>query len=192
MMYLLRFSQKRVDDDVVQCLMVKVEDLCAAGETCDNNPNWRCIAQNDETTYSMQGLTKGFLKSLKSGETILTVSTPKPSLYQAKQVLTKTTPRNSHQTIVVSDATTVTTTHVDDGNQWHHGDGSTRRLRRNRRQLESKTIGTPTMLVIRVVDAVGDAPKQSKNQLSDDVFGTFGDPINLVRFVEYALIIEKG
>ena len=51
--------------------------------------------------------------------------------------------------------------------------------RHHLRNLATAVKGDKTILVVKVTDAVGKARPETIRTISDDVFGTFGDPVNL-------------
>ena len=157
----ITFSNAQVTEGEVNCLLVMVDYMFINEEIPDDGPEWRCIDEDDnDNVYPIKGITNDFMKknNARSGRTNLWIS-------KARKI--KGNARKRNKLIVRKKSK------FRFKNKNSEGDGDRRELVQNE--------GTSTVLVVRVIDQVGDAPSKSSAELSDDIFGTDGDVLNLVR-----------
>jgi hypothetical protein len=128
---------------------------------------WRCLDGSNDSMYSIEGLSDTFFEDndLTSGKSVLKISSVFKMKAQSKGKGNKLV-LNAGATIAISNST----------KNWQ---SSAQQLRHPQRELYKKE-GSPTILVVRVIDNTGDAPTKSASELSDEIFGTHGDPVNLV------------
>jgi hypothetical protein len=148
-----------------ECLLVQEESLYPNGapEVGEENDGWRCLV--DSSIYSIEGLAPGIYKNngWTSGRTKLSASSTKLKKADA----------HSKNTLTVNQGALISAERVDAN--WRPD----RKLRQRGRELVVKE-GNPSLLVLRVIDQDGDAPPQSKEELSNKIFGTYGDSVNMV------------
>jgi hypothetical protein len=172
----LSFTPLSVKATGYECLLFQLDALFPDGghgngnSPIDDNEGWRCVLNDsDSSAYSIEGLPQGFFRNnldLISGETILSVSSGRKFKADGSR----------KNTLGVAPGALVSAARSN-------GRNPNKSLRqRGGRELVMKE-GNPTVLVIRV-SGLDDAPPQDANTLSDDIFGTFGDLVNMVRSME--------
>jgi len=157
-------------EEPCKCMLVKLDVLHLNGITSSSalevdNDGWRCV-DTDETgspiINSLDDLPPDILEELNasnSATTYLHISSAIKIISETRNVIRI----HSKATVSLSRAEV-----SRDLQQLRLGVG------------QQDTIGNHTLVVVRVIDEAGDQPTADARQLSDDVFGTYKDPHNLV------------
>lgn len=148
----------------------------------DDNDGWRCMdIAGSRIVYSLEDLPEGIIEELDtadSAETLLSISSVS-KLQDNGRVgndgmaggCDGQNCYNGENKIKVHQGATVS---IIRGNQ------AQELISQHEERRLAPTTGTSTVLVVRVRDPSGAQPSKTAAQLSDDIFGTNGDPHNLV------------
>lgn len=167
----------------VQCTLFMIDDIPEPGEDPVDHEEWVCLDEGTDTEYSLETLSSDFFEAnhVRSGSTSLTITStekgaivysvivdPQP-VYNGTEIISKPTLDlgNTMTKLTLNTAgRTISTTispSVATSETW-----------------ERKWEGQLSMLVVRVTDSAGRSPSMTTAKLSDLVFGTSDDPVNLV------------
>jgi hypothetical protein len=168
----------------LECVMFLEDELRLPDATDDSDMAltesnvWRCLDGSDDSMYSIEGLSDTFFEDNDptSGKSVLKISSAFKMKAQSKGKGNKVV-LNPGATIAIS-------------KRFKKWQSSAQQLRHPQRELYRKE-GSPTILVVRVIDNTGDAPTKLAGELSDKIFGTHGDPVNLVSKCGVALFSRK-
>lgn len=124
----------------------------------DFNHGWRCRDETTQRSYALRGLDESFFtqSSLESRSTWVTFSNA-------------TTQMEGHHAFI----------HVSNTDSWDILDPPFNGRRGERRRRMAQLTGSSVVLVVRVTDSAANSVSQSASELSDTVFGTSGDTVNL-------------
>jgi len=171
-----------------ECLLLQVDAFFAAGvpiagnSMFEENDGWRCMdTTGAPIVYSLEDLPAGFIENLRdedSGNALLSISsaTKSKGIGQSNRLAdaSASSSNNGKNAIKVNNGATVTISRGNNNENLNLQEG---------RRLAAAPPGTPngdhTLLVVRVsgIDAI---PSRTATTISGDVFGTDGDPLNLV------------
>lgn len=149
----------------------------------EENDGWRCVdTEGPPNVYSLEGLPSGIVESLDASDSanmLLSISSAVKTngndqgIGNGSRNADAFTSNRGTNKIKINRRAQVSLT--------HRNKRENRALQQGERRLVAPNAptGNHTLLVVRV-SGIDQSPTYSASQLSDDVFGTSGDPANLV------------
>lgn len=182
-------SGLRRAEDSITCLLVEVSLLRADGK---EEIRWCCVFEEEQNAvYEIEGLPHDFFESkrtnISSAETLMTVSSPvqqstRPGAGILSSAGVQKMPYSSPYVLAVPPGSDIDIEKKTPGNDRKLVGTNIDSFSYHQRSLVQK-MGTSSVLAVRVSDKFGESPTRSATEISDDIFGTHGDPYNLVSFV---------